>query len=596
MSGMASRIALILKMKNVHRKLTPLVIVLLMLLVPGKMVMAADDTGYHDYTAMTKFLQQLAKDHSELITLENHGQTPGKRILWSATISAGDPTGKPALLVAGGVEGSDAIGSELCLRFITTLATQYSRVDSITQLLKHITFYVFPRVNPDASEAFFISPKYERTLNNRRMDLDKDDYSDEDGYDDVNGDGFITMMRIKDPSGEWLPDPEIPQLLRRADRAKGQKGIYRFYTEGVDNDGDGQWNEDEPGGVNFNRNFSYNYQFFTYGAGQYQMSEIESNTLAKFIFSHPNIACIFCFSPNDNLSHPWQVQKDEKADGSAQPEKPLTGVLANDAPYFNQIAEKFKQITGLSDAPEPPKGEGAFSEWAYFHGGRWSFSIPAWWPPVMKDTCENGKADTTEQQKNVKKPNPEKADQSDPIAGQRLLWKWLAATGQTDAFIPWKKVAHPDFPDSEVEVGGFMPYTGINPPADSIKTRSQKYNDFLLHLATLLPQITISKIKVEVLHENIFRLQVFVTNNGLFPTNTDLGVLSKWNPKVKLSLTLEKGQQLLDNKRIKLINTIAGSGGTFEQSWVIMAKKGSRIRINAESPMAGSDEKSVVLE
>jgi hypothetical protein len=574
-------------------------VALLLIISMGKTVVTADDIGYHAYTAMTTFLQQLAKQHSDLITMTSQGETIGKRNLWSLTVSAGSPDNKPAVLIVGGVEGSDLFGSELCLHFVNALVTQYGRVDSVSRLLQTTTFYIFPRVNPDAAEAYFSSPKYERSLNDRAEDLDKDGLYNEDGYDDLNKDGFISMMRIRDPAGDWMPDPEVPQLMRQADRAKGQKGIYRLYSEGLDNDADGRWNEDEPGGVNVNRNFSYNYQFFSPGAGRYQMSEIESNCVAQFAFSHPNICVVFSFSPNENLIHPWQAQIDEKAGDSntpQQPEKPLSGVWSNDVSFFNQIAQRFKDITAYTGAPEPPRGEGAFNEWAYYHFGRWSFSTPAWWPPVLKQTADTSATDTTQRQGDVKPQDSEKPDIPDLIAGQRRLWKWLENSGQADTFIAWNKITHPDFPDEEVEIGGFSPYSAINPPADSIDIRSQRYNNFILHLASLLPKLSISKVKVEMLHENVFRLQVFVTNNGFLPTNTDLGIHSQWNPKVKLSLSLEKGQQLIDNKEIKLIDRIAGSGGTIEHNWVIMGKKGSRLSIKAECPMAGSDEKSVVLE
>jgi hypothetical protein len=583
-------------MRKMHKKFDLRLIIPVALLLLLHPIIAANRYIYHDYTEMTNYLQKLSRDHSKLVILKSQGETLGKRQLWSLTISSGEPDEKPALLILGGVEGSDLISSELCLHFIHTLVTHYDKVDSITQLLKNTTFYIFPRINPDASEAFFKSPTYERMVNNRSTDLDKDGSFDEDGYDDLNGDGLISLMRITDPAGEWMADSEIPQLLIKADRSRGQKGIYRIYTEGVDNDKDGQWNEDEPGGVNFNRNFSYNYKFFTVGAGSYPMSAIESNCIAQFAFSHSNIAAIFCFSRNENLHHPWQAQKDEKTDAYTRPEKPLTGVRPKDAPYFDQVAEQFKKMTAFSDAPESPEGEGAFSEWGYYHYGRWSFSIPGWWPPIVKESADTTKIDTIIQQKEVKLPDAGKPNKPDPIDRERRLWKWLTDTKQIDAFVPWREVAHPDFPDEIVEVGGFPPYIGINPPVDSIKVRSRKYSDFLLHLASLLPRITISKTKVEALHENMFRLQVFITNNGFLPTNTDLGVHSKWNPKVKISIDLDKGQQLLDYKGIVLIDTIAGSGSTIEKSWIIMGKRGSRITIKAESPMAGSDVKIAILE
>ena len=73
---------------------------------------------------------------------------------------------------------------------------------------------------------------------------DMDDQADEDGPDDLDGNGFITEMRVKDPAGEWMPVEGEPRLMRKADPSKGEKGIYKLYVEGIDNDGDGEYNED----------------------------------------------------------------------------------------------------------------------------------------------------------------------------------------------------------------------------------------------------------------------------------------------------------------------------------------------------------------
>ena len=83
----------------------------------------------------------------------------------------------------------------------------------------------------------------------------------------------------------------------------------------------------------------------------------------------------------------------------------------------------------------------------------------------------------------------EKPVKKDPIAKQRRLWKWLQATDQKDAFVPWTEISHPDFPDKKVEVGGFKPYICMNPPADSLKMQAKRYSDFLIYLGSLLPEV-----------------------------------------------------------------------------------------------------------
>jgi len=35
-------------------------------------------------------------------------------------------------------------------------------------------------------------------------------------------------MRIETASGEWMVDPEYPNLLKKADAGKGETGVYRL--------------------------------------------------------------------------------------------------------------------------------------------------------------------------------------------------------------------------------------------------------------------------------------------------------------------------------------------------------------------------------
>ena len=82
---------------------------------------------------------------------------------------------------------------------------------------------------------------------------------DEDGPDDINGDGHITTMRIKDTLGRLRTDPADKRLMITI--KPGEKGEWtRLGQEGIDNDGDGLVNEDSEGFVDGNRNWGFNWQ------------------------------------------------------------------------------------------------------------------------------------------------------------------------------------------------------------------------------------------------------------------------------------------------------------------------------------------------
>ena len=561
---------------------------------------AEEISEYHNYNDMTTLLKKISKNNSNIMQLNSVGTSLNNKEIWCVSISGKEQhKNNPAILIVGGVEGVDIVSSEMCLQFIHTIAANYSTDDNVKQLLQNTTFYIFPRVNPDATETYFSSLKYERHLNSNSIDLDKDGLIDEDGFDDLNGDGVITLIRITDPAGEYLCDKDIPELLKKHDYSKGEKGKYRLITEGIDNDGDGKFNEDEFGGVNFNNNFTYNYKFFKKGSGAFQLSEIESKAVIDFAFSHTNIAVVFTFSANENLINPWKKQqiKEKKSHQRRYRMKPLSSVLSEDAPYYNYISEKFKEITKLTDAPKNVNANGAFNEWAYYHFGRWSFSSAAWLPPVIEDTADTTVENKENKEKKETKTKKERktSKQKDTIAKERRLWKWLKATGQDDAFVNWTAISHPDFPDQKVEVGGFKPYKGINPPADSLSNQAAKFNEFLLDLARKLPDISTDKFKIEKVHPNIYRVAFTIINNGYFPTNTKLGERLTWNPKVRINSELNNNQKIISGKKMTFVDTIPGNSCSKEFCWLIEGKKDSKINFYVGSPMTGIVQKEVIL-
>ncbi len=89
------------------------------------------------------------------------------------------------------------------------------------ELLDKITFYILPDVNPDASEQFFSDMKYERKANALPVDDDRDFSIDEDGFEDLNHDGLITLIRISDPAGRFTESKEDKRVMVDADISKG---------------------------------------------------------------------------------------------------------------------------------------------------------------------------------------------------------------------------------------------------------------------------------------------------------------------------------------------------------------------------------------
>jgi murein tripeptide amidase MpaA len=263
--------------------------------------------GYHDHAALTKAVQALAAANKTVVKVESIGKTRGGRDIWALEIANPGgvaPARRPALLIAAGFEGDHLGGTEIALAVAEYLAKNAAADAAVKARLDGGTVYVVPRVNPDGAEGFFAPLKTGAKTNAEPFDDDNDGRTDEDGPEDLNGDGLITVMRIPTPGGEYMVDPEEPRLMKRADPKKGETGAYRLATEGVDSDGDGFVNEDPPGGVDLNRNFAHEYPFYKPGAGPHMVSAAEARALMAWIVAHRNVAAVLTFGESDNLVVP----------------------------------------------------------------------------------------------------------------------------------------------------------------------------------------------------------------------------------------------------------------------------------------------------
>ena len=277
---------------------------ILAVLSQGIAAMAQEGAQYHTYGEMTKILQNMAGAGANLVKLESIGKTLEKRDIWALQIAnpAGNPVGgRPALLIAANLEGDHLIGSEIALGIADHLLKNYSANANIKQRLDNCVIYIIPRVNPDAAERMWAPVKTVQRANLKPDDEDHDGRIDEDGPEDLNKDGIITVMRVKDPNGLYMIDPEESRLMKKADSKKGEKGEYALYWEGIDHDQDGFIAEDKLGGVNINRNFMHEYPNYKSEAGPYMVSELETRAMLDFVLAHRNIAAMLTFGESDNL-------------------------------------------------------------------------------------------------------------------------------------------------------------------------------------------------------------------------------------------------------------------------------------------------------
>ena len=241
--------------------------------------------NYANYAQLTARLRTIAANSGGAATLQSVGKSVGGKDIWLLTVGRGQAVEKPALALVAGIEGSPLAGTELAVQMAEKLLS--SSNDSVARLLTTKTLYIFPLVNPDAQEQAFSALKFERSGNGRDTDDDRDGRLNDDPFEDLNRDGLITQVRIEDPTGQYIPSKDDARVLIKADPAKGEVGQYVLISEGIDNDKDGQFNEDGPGGIALDKNFTFDYPFFTPGAGEMPVSEPESRALLDFLYKTP---------------------------------------------------------------------------------------------------------------------------------------------------------------------------------------------------------------------------------------------------------------------------------------------------------------------
>jgi len=406
---------------------------------------AQDYTKYQNFKEMTNSIKSVVNSNKNIAKVESIGKTLEGRDIWLVTIadSKGVPVNeRPGLLIGANFEGDHLIGSQLAVATMDYILKNYSSNEEVKKSIDEHVYYIFPRINPDAAEMMFASVKTGKKTNSKKYDGDNDGRVDEDGPEDLNKDGFITVMRVKDPNGEYMVDPDDSRLMKKADAKKGESGMYKIYWEGIDNDEDGFINEDPPGGIDINRNFQHEYPYYKEDAGWHMVSELESRAIMDWVIANRNVAMILTFGESDNLikapNNRGQLSSDrgidlfnfanasksgadkvgmvstmtsrfgrfggmrgmrrtqqQQATSGGRQQRPArnpeTTVNSTDRNYYDTISEKYKEITDIKEQPVLRDPKGAFFQYGYYQYGVPSFSTPGWGIDLPADSSEQGR-------------------------------------------------------------------------------------------------------------------------------------------------------------------------------------------------------------
>ncbi len=619
------------------------------------------DPGYFTHAQLTERARQLGSDAGDACTVESIGTSrEGREILGLrlALPGAVEPGRRPALLLVANIDGDHLVGSSVAFGVADRLLSMADAGDeaAVAFLTGH-TLYVVPRVNPDAAERFFADVRSDRRRNMRPDDRDRDGALDEDGPNDLNGDGLITMMRVLDPEkADRMADAGEPRLDVKPDRDKGERASFVLYTEGVDDDGDNEHGEDDLGGVDLNMNFMHGYKEHADGAGPHQVSEPESLALLRYVLDRQNIAVVLVYGFHDNLSKPPDGKGAVTGGGPKN-------VESDDVGLYKQISQRFVEITGLKKAPGGADA-GSFHAWAYAQFGVPSFTTPLWTrpEPTKEDGEEDGDGDdggdggddddggddgeggATDEDDGLtpsgigdisqetmdellagaeergfeisdemmSQLTPQmvegfagrmgieirrvKTDKNGGGAENKEDAAWLTYSDeQRDGagFVAWAPYDHPEF--GEVQIGGWVPYFKTNPPPDAIESITLKQVEFVLDLAGRFPDVSLTDPEITRLASGLYEVKAALVNDGYLPTGTAMAVKNRRARPWVVRLDIPN-ERVLTGQRVNKIWSVPGSGGREQMRWIVRGTDGGRLKITVYSEKYGQFEKAVNLQ
>lgn len=453
---------------------------------------------FHDYGEVVESLKRLQAGFPELVTLEVIGKSVEGRDMWLATVAdrQGRPLDqRPGMWIDANVHGNEIQGTEACLYTISYLCEERTRNPRVAALLARTVFYILPTQNPDGREWWFHGPNTTHSSRTGKspIDDDRDGVADEDGPDDLNGDGSITQMwKRVDRNGTHTEDSDEPRILRSV--KPGEIGKWVFLgQEGIDNDGDGQINEDGPGGYDMNRNWPSDWQpnWLQFGAGAFPLSWPETRCIADAIMARPNIAGVQSYHNNGGmiLRGPGTQSFGEYPSQDVEVYD-LLGKAGEEMLPFYKYMIIWRDLYSV---------HGGFVTWTYEGLGIISYTNELWNPgQYMGRNAERGS------------PAGRMTERERMAFDERVEMGARYATR--------KPAKHPVYGD--IEIGGWKKDTDRVPPPFMLEELCHRNMAFTLYQAETLPDVQWGEVMVESAGDGLWRVRVELKNPNITPSRT----------------------------------------------------------------------------
>ena len=552
-----------------------------------------DFNRWHDVAELQADLRTLEKAYPKFLKYITLGKSHDGRDIAAMVVNnpdTGPDTSKPAMYIEANIHGNEIQGGEICTYTIWYLMENYGKLDRITKLVNERAFYIVPTVNPDGRDYFMHGSGAGARTGHFPVDDDGDGLVDEDGPEDVNGNGVIEQIRKYVPGqGNMKKSAVDPRILEPV--KPGEAGDYVLLgQEGVDHDGDGRVGEDAPGGYDPNRNFASDWQpnYIQGGAMDYPFQLPEARAVNDFLVSHPNIAGLQTYHNNGGM-----ILRSPGAEWIG--DYPPSDVRAYDeiGRMGERILPFYRYIviwSGLYTV------HGGVTDWGNDGLGILSLSNELW---------NNGQYFTSPELKEQQR------DVNSPIAPRVANYFFNDYLEFGDELTEWKEHDHPQF--GKVEIGGgFKKTFGRVPPRFMNEELCHRNMAFTLYQAQEMPQVRVGEAKVEKLGDGVYKVWLDIGNPKVAPTilakaaannvvrpdlltidGQGLEVLSaswvpnKWRPGVA---------QIIDQQDLSRIMLRNGLSGRAERTIQYFVKASGSLTVKYDSAKGGTATKTIALQ
>jgi hypothetical protein len=532
---------------------------------------------YYTHGELQAQMNRLEKAFPNFVSQEQIGNSFEGRPMIVYTVGnqqSSDPHTRPAMWVDGNVHGNEVQGGEAVVYLAWWLLEHYEDNDRARWLLDNRTFYLLPSQNPDGRDHWFNAANTASSsrTGTKPTDNDRDGLLDEDDYDDLNGDGEITMMRKKVEMGRGTHrlDPDDSRVMLRVSGEQQGDWLMLGY-EGIDNDQDGRFNEDGKGGYDMNRNWPSDWQpgHIQFGAGDYPFSYPETEAVGRFFLRRDNIAGVQSFHNAGGM-----ILRGPAAEG-------IITYPGRDIQVYDSLGAEGEGILPFYRYMVIWKDlytvHGGFVNWTYEGLGIFSFTNEMW---------------SRSQLYNDAATPPDGKDEN-------LFFNDSVMLGQL--YIPWQELEHPHY--GTIEIGGYKRQHGRVAPSFLIEEMIHRNAIFCARHAEEIAQVRFAEPVIEDLPGGLRRIRVALENDALLPSRSAMaarenlgtpdivsiegqgvevlvgGVMpDRWNPEAFQAVDREPA-------RLRLNDGVPGRSagpGRVELAWIVRGEGAVTIRYSAK--------------